>query len=87
MSTLTSSIWAVIRQDFQNLCERVITAETHIEVVEDAIVPLQVSSDSMQLQINQILSKQDDKENRLQRCNLRFIGLPRELRAKNLPPF
>lgn len=30
----------------------------------------------MQLQVDQILQKQDDLENRLRRCNLRFIGLP-----------
>lgn len=30
----------------------------------------------MQLQVNQLLQKQYDIENRLRHCNLRFIGLP-----------
>lgn len=41
----------------------------------------------MQLQINQILSKQDYMEKRLRRCNLRFIGLPERAEGKDHTTF
>lgn len=41
----------------------------------------------MQLQVNQLLQKQDEMENRLRRCNLRFIGLPEGEEGAEPPPF
>lgn len=55
--------------------------------MEGAIPPLQMGSDRMQLQINQLLAKQDIMENRLRRCNLRFIGLPEGTEGKDPTTF
>lgn len=74
---------SLLRQDFQKLRDRVTTAEVRLGVVEDALPPLQVGTDRMQLQINQLFAKQDDMENRLRRCNLRFIGLPEGAEGKD----
>lgn len=41
----------------------------------------------MQLQINYLLAKQDNMENRLRRCNLCFIGLPEGAKGKDLTTF
>lgn len=41
----------------------------------------------MQYQINQLLAKQDNMENRLRRCNLRFIGLPEGTEGKDPTTF
>lgn len=55
---------SLMRQDFQKLWDQVKTAKNRLSTVEDAIPPLQMGSDRMQLQINQLLAKQDDMENR-----------------------
>lgn len=55
--------------------------------VEDAIPPLQTVSDSMQLQISQLMTKQEDMENRLRRCNLCIIRLPEGAEGKDLTTF
>lgn len=73
---------SLIRQNLQKLRDRVKTAENHLGAVEDVILPLQTGVDRMQLQINQLLTKQD-MENRLRRCNLRFIGLPEGAEGKD----
>lgn len=81
-TTLTARIEEVkvdiflVWQDFQKLRDRVKDTEDRISTVEDSLHPLQISSDNMQLQVNQLLQKQDDMENRLRRSNLRSIGLP-----------
>ncbi|PIO40166.1 hypothetical protein AB205_0186470 [Aquarana catesbeiana] len=81
-TTLTARIEEVkvdislVRQDFQKLRDRVKDAEDILSTVEDSLPPLQNSSDNMQLQVNPLLQKQDEMENRLRRSNLRFIGLP-----------
>lgn len=67
---------SLMRQDMQKLRDRVGEAEHRISEVEDSLPPLQSSSDRLQQQVHLILQKQDDMENRLRRCNLRFIGLP-----------
>lgn len=67
---------SLIRQDLQKLRERVTETETRISRVEDEMPPLQQATDHIQQQLHSILSKQDDMENRLRRCNLRFVGLP-----------
>lgn len=41
----------------------------------------------MQMQISQLISKQDEMENRLRRCNLRFIGLPEGAEGKDPTSF
>lgn len=41
----------------------------------------------MQLQISQLIQKQDDMENRLRRCNLLFIGLPEGAEGKDPTTF
>lgn len=81
-STLTCKIEEVkvdvslIRQDLQKMRERVTETETRISQVEDSVPPLQISTERIQHQLNAVLAKQDDMENRLRRCNLRFVGLP-----------
>ena len=74
---------SLIRHDLHKLRDRVKTAETSVGAVEDAIPPLQESSDRMQRQIHQLFSKQDDMENRLRRCNLHLIGLPEGAEGKD----
>lgn len=78
---------SLVRQDLHKLKERVKTSETRLGEVEDAIPPLQTTSERMQYQINQLLAKQDDMENRLRRCNLRFIGLPEGTEGKDPTTF
>lgn len=78
---------SLIRQDFQKLRDRVRETETLISTVEDVLLPLQAGSDRMQRQINQLLAKQDDMENQLRRCNLRFIGLPQRAEGKDPTTF
>lgn len=81
-STLTSKIEEVkvdvslIRQDLQKLRERVTETETRLSRVEDEVPPLQVHAEQLQHQLNMVIAKQYDMENRLRRCNLRFVGLP-----------
>lgn len=75
-STLTPRIEEVkvdislIRQDIHRLRERVSETERRVGQVEDGIHPLQVTTEQLQYQLNVVLSKQDDMENRLRRCNL-----------------
>lgn len=82
-ASLTSKIKEVkidislVRQDLQRLNDRVTEAETRLSTVEDSLPPLQTASDCLQLQVSQMLLKQDDMENRLRRCNIRLIGLPK----------
>lgn len=78
---------SLIRQDFQKLRDRVKEAETRLSTVEDAIPPLLTSSDRVQRQIHQLLTKQDDRENRLRRCNIRLIGLPEGTEGKDTTTF
>lgn len=80
-TTLTSKIEGVkidislICKDIHKLRERVSETERRIGHVDDEIPPLQVTTERLQYQLNAVLSKQDDTENRLRRCNLRFVGL------------
>lgn len=67
---------SLIRQDFSKLKDRVTEAETRISNAEDALHPMRHTTEEMQRQIQQLNAHQDDMENRLRRCNLRFIGLP-----------
>lgn len=92
-STLTARIEEVkvdislVRQDFQKLRERVTETETRISMMEDSLPPLQHSSEAIQTQVNQLLQKQDDLENRIRRCNLRFIGLPEGVEGRDPTEF
>lgn len=92
-TTLTSKIEEVkidislIRQDIHKLRERVSETERRIGQVEDDISPLQVTTERLQYQLNVALSKQDDMENRLRRCNLRFVGLPEKAEGSDPPTF
>lgn len=76
-----------ICQDPQKLWKGVKTSDTRLSGVEDAIPPLQTVSNRMQLQISQLMTKQEDMENRIRRCNLRFIGLPECAKGKQLTTF
>lgn len=55
--------------------------------MEDDVPPLQVTTDWLQYQLKAILSKQDDMENRLHHCNLRFVGLPEGSEGLDPPSF
>lgn len=91
-TTLTSRIEEVkvdislIRQDMHKLRERVTEAERRVGQVEDDIPPLQITTERLQHQLNVVLSKQDEMENRLHRCNLRFVGLPERSEGTDPPP-
>lgn len=80
-TTLTSKIEEVkidislIRQDINKLRERVSETKRRVGHMEDVIPPLQVTTERLQHHLNSVLSKQDDMENRLRHCNLRFVGL------------
>lgn len=67
---------SLIRQDLSTLRDRVAETETRIGRAEDILHPLQHTTDEVRRQLQQLSAKQDDMENRLRRCNLRFIGLP-----------
>ncbi|PIO37424.1 hypothetical protein AB205_0021550 [Aquarana catesbeiana] len=71
-STLTSKI----EEDLQKLRDWVTETEARISHVEDDIPPLQVHTERLQHQLNMVLAKQDDMENCLRRCSLRFVGMP-----------
>lgn len=76
-----------IRQDLQKLRDRVKTTETLLSTVEDAIPPLQMSSDRMKQHIHQLFSKQDVMENRLRRYNLHLTGLPEGAEGRETTTF
>lgn len=78
---------SLVRQDFQKLKGRVTEAENRLGTVEDSLPPLQNTTSELQHQVNQLLQKQDDIENRLRRCNLRFVGLPEGVEGKDPPAF
>lgn len=67
---------SLLRQDLSKLKYRVTETETRIGTAEDLLHPLRHTTEDMQRQIQQLHSHQDDMENHLRRCNLRFIGLP-----------
>lgn len=77
---------SLIRQDLQKLRDRVTETEARISHLEDELPPLQVHTERLQHQLNMVLAKQDDMENRLRRCNLRFVGLPEGSEGPD-PPF
>lgn len=54
--------------------------------MEDEIPPFQVTTERLQHQLNTVLSKQDDTENRLRCCNLCFVGLPERAEGSDPPP-
>lgn len=91
--TITSRIEEVkvdislIRQDMHKLRERVTKADRRVGQVEDDIPPLQITTEQLQHQLNVVLSKQDEMENRLRHCNLRFVGLPERLEGNRPPLF
>lgn len=79
-NTLTSKIEvkidvSLIRQDLQKLRDWVTETEARLSHVEDELPPLQVHTERLQHQLTMVLAKQDDMENCLRRCNLRFVGL------------
>lgn len=78
---------SLIRQDVQKLRDRVSETERRVGNVEDDIHPLQISTEQLQHQLSTVLSKQDEMENRLRRCNLRFVGLPEKAEGTDPPTF
>lgn len=76
---------SLVRQDFQKLKGRVTEAETRLSNMEDSLPLLQNSMGDLQFQVSQLLQKQDDIENRLRHCNLRFVGLPEGVEGKDPP--
>lgn len=67
---------SLLRQDLSKVRDRVTETENRIGAVEDTLHPLRHASEEMQRQIQQLHSHQNEMENRLRRCNLRFIGIP-----------
>lgn len=55
--------------------------------MEDQLPPLQVTTECLQHQLNAVLAKQDDMENRLRRCNLHFVGIPEGSEGTDAPSF
>lgn len=67
---------SLLRQDLSKVKDRVTETETRIGTVEDIMHPMRHAAEDMQRRIQQLHSHQGNMENRLRRCNLRFIGLP-----------
>ncbi|XP_073453831.1 uncharacterized protein [Aquarana catesbeiana] len=67
---------SLLRQDLSRVRDRVTEVETRVGTMEDTLYPLQHAQQDMLRQIQQLQSHQDDLENRIRRCNLRFIGIP-----------
>lgn len=91
-STLTGKIEEVktdvsLIQDLQKLHDRVTETENRISHVEDEMHPLQVTTEQLQHQLHTIQAKQDDMENHLRRCNLRFVGIPEGSEGTDPPSF
>lgn len=92
-STLTGKIEEIkidvslIHQDLQKLRDRVTETETRISHMEDELHPLHVTTEQLQHQLHMVLAKQDDMENRLRRCNLRFVAIPEESEGTDPPSF
>lgn len=92
-STLTLQIEEVkvdislIRQDLHKLRERVSETGHCVGHMEDKMPPLQVTTEQLQHQLNSVLHKQDDMENRLRRCNLHLVGLPGRAEGSDPPTF
>lgn len=74
---------SLLRQDLSKVKDRVTEAETRIGAAEDILHPLTHTTEDLQRQIQQLHAHQDDMENRLRRCNLRFIGLPEKAEGTN----
>lgn len=53
--------------------------------MEEGLHLLQVTTEQLQYQLNVVLSKQDDMENCLRRCNLCFVGLPERSEGADPP--
>lgn len=77
---------SLLRQDMQQLRDRVGESEQRLGRVGDSIPPLQESSDQANRLIAQLQQKQDDLENHM-RNNLRFIGLPESAEGNNPATF
>lgn len=78
---------ALIRQDLSKLKDRVNETEARISRTKYIIHPLQHTNDNVQCQLQQLSAKQDDMENRLRCCNLRFIGLPEKAEGTDSADF
>lgn len=74
---------SLLRQDLSKLKDRVTETETRISTAEDILHPLQLTTEDMQRQIQQLHSPLDDMENRIHRYNLRFIGLLERAEGKD----
>lgn len=74
---------SLLRQDLSKPKDRVTETETHISTAEDILHPLHHATEDLQRQIHQPNSHQEDMENRIRRCNLRFIGLPEHMEGKD----
>lgn len=67
---------SLLRQDAQRTRERVTEVENRVSTLEDQAVPLAHRVEEAERTIHKLRQHLDDQENRLRRCNLRFIGLP-----------
>lgn len=65
-----------VRQDLRKINERVKEAEERISRVEDQLPTLSQTVKTHTQQINSLLLKVDDLENRSRRSNLRLVGVP-----------
>lgn len=74
---------SLLKQDLSKVKDWVTEAETRIGAAEDILHLLSHTAEEMQRQIQQLHAHQDEMENRLRRCNLRFIGLPKKTEGNN----
>lgn len=65
-----------MRQDLQNLRERVKETETRISQLEDGSAPIPGKMALLEKAAGQWSQRADDLENRLRRNNIRILGLP-----------
>lgn len=67
---------SLLRQDAQRTRERVTEVEQRVSTLEDQAAPLTGRVMEAERHIAKLHQHLDDQENRLRRCNLRFVGLP-----------
>lgn len=66
----------LLRNDMQNLRERVKETESRISQLEDAAAPIPDRVSSLEKAAGMWTQRADDLENRLRRNNIRILGLP-----------
>uniref|UniRef100_A0A803JHA1 L1 transposable element RRM domain-containing protein n=1 Tax=Xenopus tropicalis TaxID=8364 RepID=A0A803JHA1_XENTR len=92
-STFTSKIeelkidLSLIKQDMQNIRERTGALEERVGGVEDRTANLPQQLNEVKLQLQTVMDRIDDLENRQRRSNIRVLGLPERAEGAQPEPF